>query len=162
MNARIINSPVGELFIIANNSAVTGLYFADQEPSAHENVKLDINQCQVLDLAQKELSAYFKGKLKKFSVPIEFTTPYKTPFRLKIWHELLKIPYGETISYGELARLIGNPKAARAVGGANNKNPISIIVPCHRVIGANGKLVGFGGGLEKKLALLELERKYKT
>jgi methylated-DNA-[protein]-cysteine S-methyltransferase len=110
---------------------------------------------KVLDLCQQELADYFAGKLKKFTVPLN--PPQSTPFRMKVWDVLKTIPYGKTITYKELAVRIGNPKAIRAVGGANHHNPISIIVPCHRVIGANGSLTGFGGGLNAKEYLLKLE-----
>lgn len=102
-----------------------------------------------------ELDEYFAGDRKQFDVPLTFIGG--TPFQRKVWHALRNIPYGEVRSYKDIASAIGTPKAVRAVGGANNKNPISIIVPCHRVIGSNGALVGYGGGLEKKEYLLKLE-----
>ena len=105
--------------------------------------------------AADQLAAYFKGELKAFNLAIE---PQGTRFQEQVWEELVKIPYGETISYGQLAERVGNPKAARAVGMANKKNPIPIIIPCHRVIGKNGRLTGFGGGLDIKARLLELEQ----
>lgn len=107
----------------------------------------------------KQLEEYIDGKRKEFSIPI-FTKG--TPFQEKVWEELRKIPYGETICYEELAKRIGNPKASRAVGMANNKNPICIITPCHRVIGKNGKLVGYASGVDKKEALLILENENKS
>ncbi|MEE9168363.1 MAG: methylated-DNA--[protein]-cysteine S-methyltransferase, partial [bacterium] len=97
---------------------------------------------------------YFRGKRMTFSVPIRFDG---TDFQNKVWHALTEIPYGQTVTYKEVAEKIGNPKAVRAVGNANNRNPIAIVVPCHRVIGADGKLVGYGGGLEMKEKLLKLE-----
>jgi methylated-DNA-[protein]-cysteine S-methyltransferase len=103
----------------------------------------------------RQLTAYFQGRLRHFDVPV---APAGTAFQQAVWSELQNIPYGETISYGELARRLGNPKAVRAVGLANGSNPISIIIPCHRVIGSNGTLVGYGGGLSTKQALLALER----
>jgi len=108
----------------------------------------------VIDACSQELDAYFTGKLKSFTVPIRLVG---TDFRMKVWNELCNIPYGETISYKELAQRIGNPRAIRAVGGANHHNPVSIIVPCHRVIGAGGGLTGYGGGLDNKSFLLKLE-----
>ncbi|MDD4309672.1 MAG: methylated-DNA--[protein]-cysteine S-methyltransferase [Candidatus Cloacimonetes bacterium] len=105
-----------------------------------------------------QLDSYFQGKLQEFDLPF-FATG--TVFQLMVWEELMKIPYGETISYGELAKRIGKPKASRAVGGALNKNPVAILVPCHRVLGAKGKLTGFAGGLSVKSTLLELERQHK-
>jgi len=100
------------------------------------------------------LAEYFDGKRRRFDLPVDL---YGTPFQLRVWRELKKIPYGEVRSYKELARAIGSPKAVRAVGGANNKNPVPILVPCHRVIGSNGSLVGYGGGLSIKEYLLKLE-----
>jgi methylated-DNA-[protein]-cysteine S-methyltransferase len=102
-----------------------------------------------------QLRAYFKGELKEFDLPL---APMGTPFQLKVWQALRTIPYGELVSYKTLAEAIGNPKAARAVGGANGKNPIPIIVPCHRCIGSDGSLTGFGGGLDTKKRLIDLER----
>jgi methylated-DNA-[protein]-cysteine S-methyltransferase len=109
----------------------------------------------VLDLAQRELDAYFAGVLREFTVKL---APQGTGFQKKVWAALLTIPYGATRSYGQQAAAIGAPKASRAVGAANGRNPIAIIIPCHRVIGANGSLTGFGGGMERKRILLDLER----
>jgi methylated-DNA-[protein]-cysteine S-methyltransferase len=106
----------------------------------------------------RQLHAYFDGKLKNFDLPLSLEG---TEFQLRVWKSLCAIPYGQTISYGQLARRIGSPKAARAVGLANGSNPIPIIVPCHRVIGSNGSLVGYGGGLSNKKALLFLEKKHE-
>lgn len=106
-----------------------------------------------------QLTAYFKGALRHFEVPV---APQGTAFQQQVWSALQQIPYGETLSYGELARRLGNPKAVRAVGLANGANPISVIIPCHRVIGSNGSLVGYGGGLATKQALLALERGQRT
>ena len=111
---------------------------------------------RAFDELEQQLRAYFSGELENFTVPL---SPEGTPFQQKVWSELLKIPYGETISYGELARRIGNPNASRAVGLANGSNPIPIIIPCHRVIGSNGKLTGYGGGLPIKEKLLALEKR---
>jgi methylated-DNA-[protein]-cysteine S-methyltransferase len=104
----------------------------------------------------RQLRAYFAGDLETFDLPL---APAGTPFQLAVWRELCKIPYGKTISYGELARHLGNPNASRAVGLANGANPIPIVIPCHRVIGSNGKLTGYGGGLPIKEKLLALERR---
>jgi methylated-DNA-[protein]-cysteine S-methyltransferase len=106
--------------------------------------------------AVRQLRAYFAGELQAFDLPL---APQGTPFQLAVWKHLCEIPYGETISYGELARRIGNPNASRAVGLANGSNPIPIVIPCHRVIGSNGKLTGYGGGLPIKEKLLGLERR---
>ncbi|WP_418236061.1 methylated-DNA--[protein]-cysteine S-methyltransferase [Comamonas serinivorans] len=108
----------------------------------------------VLDATQAQLAAYFEGRLRAFELPL---TPSGTPFQLKVWQALCAIPYGQTCSYGDLADRLDNPKAVRAVGAANGRNPIPIVVPCHRVIGANGSLIGFGGGLPIKRVLLDLE-----
>ena len=104
----------------------------------------------------KQLDEYFSGKRKTFDVPLDAKG---TKFQKQVWRELQKIPFGKTLSYGDIAKKIKNPKASRAVGGANNKNPIAIVVPCHRVIGANGKLVGYAGGLHRKAWLLKHERR---
>ncbi|MFH0845150.1 MAG: methylated-DNA--[protein]-cysteine S-methyltransferase [Pseudomonadota bacterium] len=105
-----------------------------------------------------ELDAYFSGRLRDFSVPLDLRG---TDFQRRIWDLLLKIPYGETRTYGQIARAVGDPKAGRAVGHANGRNPVSIIVPCHRVIGVKGKLVGYGGGLDRKKALIDLEARFR-
>jgi methylated-DNA-[protein]-cysteine S-methyltransferase len=110
---------------------------------------------QVLSEAARQLSAYFKGELRKFDLPLDFAG---TPFQIRVWQELLKIPYAETRSYAEIAAAIGSPLAVRAVGAANGANPLAIVVPCHRVVGASGKLVGYGGGIEMKRRLLSMER----
>ncbi|MCH5249925.1 MAG: methylated-DNA--[protein]-cysteine S-methyltransferase [Lachnospiraceae bacterium] len=109
----------------------------------------------LLKESKKQLKEYFAGKRREFDLPISL---HGTDFRKKVWNVLRSIPYGETLSYGEVAAQIGNPKASRAVGGANNKNPVMIIVPCHRVIGADGSLTGFGGGLPAKEYLLAMEK----
>jgi methylated-DNA-[protein]-cysteine S-methyltransferase len=148
------NSPVGLLEITANNNAVTGLYFADTEGKRDEE-----NTGPVLNECVKQLTEYFSGKRKVFEIKVN---PAGTPFQKSVWNELLKIPFGETVSYGEIAERIGNPKSVRAVGLANGSNPVSIIIPCHRVIGKSGSLVGYGGGIENKRFLLELERKHSN
>ena len=108
--------------------------------------------------AQRQLEEYFRGERTRFDLPLQ---PKGTPFQLAVWRALTEIPYGETASYGDVARAVGRPKAFRAVGMANHCNPIPIIVPCHRVIGSDGRLTGYAGGLEIKRALLELEQKWK-
>lgn len=113
---------------------------------------------EILEEAEKQILEYFKGKRKEFRLPLKLKG---TDFQKRVWKALEEIPYGETRSYEEIAEAVHSPKAFRAVGNANNKNPISIILPCHRVIGKGGKLVGYGGGLDKKEFLLELERKFK-
>lgn len=113
-------------------------------------------ETELLQKAAEELREYVEGRRKDFDLPLR---PQGTPFRQRVWEALCTIPYGETRSYKDIAHAVGNEKACRAVGGANNKNPIPIFIPCHRVIGADGKLVGYGGGLEMKIKLLELEKR---
>ncbi len=154
MRYREIDSPVGRLLLAGEDDALSLLYFQDGphplEPGADW-----IHDPSAFAAAGRQLQEYFAGKRQQFSLQL---APRGTPFQLRVWQELRKIPYGETISYGELARRIGKPKASRAVGAANGRNPISIVVPCHRVIGANGTLTGFGGGIDNKRTLLALER----
>lgn len=149
-------SPVGELLLISNGEHLTGLYM---ENSAHpvevQSEWIESEHSPVFQKTVVQLSEYFNGTLTSFDLPLKMQG---TAFQKKVWAALEEIPYGETISYKKLATRIGNPKASRAVGLANGKNPISIIVPCHRVIGANGDLVGYGGGLRRKAQLLELEK----
>jgi methylated-DNA-[protein]-cysteine S-methyltransferase len=146
------DSPVGLLEITADENAVTGLYFADSNGKRD-----DENTGNILKDCLAQLTEYFAGKRTVFDINVN---PAGTPFQKSVWNELLKIPYGETVSYGEIAERIGNPKSVRAVGLANGSNPVSIIIPCHRVIGKNGSLVGYGGGIENKRFLLELEKRY--
>ena len=145
----VVPSPVGRLRLDEQDGAITGVN-RTQEALIPPATPL-LAECA------RQLSAYFEGRLTAFDLPIRQTG---TPFQLKVWQALLRIPYGQTCSYGDLARMIGQPSAARAVGGANHHNPICIIVPCHRVIGADGSLTGYGGGVDMKQYLLELERKY--
>lgn len=145
-------SPVGMICMEEQDGAVTGVYI-DKEFTTEDRSR-DV-ETPVLKEARRQLSEYFLKQRKEFDLPL---APQGTEFQKKVWEALCTIPYGETRSYGEIARQIGNSKASRAVGGANNKNHIMIVIPCHRVIGANGALVGFGGGLDVKEYLLELER----
>ncbi len=151
--------PFGPITITSDGESITGIYMADHKngPIVEPDWILDAD-CSVINTASEQLSQYFSGALSAFDLPLK---PAGTPFQLSVWRALLNIPYGETISYGQLAERLDNPKAVRAVGLANGKNPISIVVPCHRVIGANGKLVGYGGGLNRKAALLHLEQRGK-
>ena len=147
-------SPLGKL-LLTGHQLLEGLHF----PKGKTRVEPEKDWVYKEDLfleAIDQLEAYFKGELTEFDLKLNARG---THFQNKVWQQLLKIPYGETISYGELAKRIGNPKASRAVGMANGKNPISIIVPCHRVIGKNGSLTGFGGGIEAKKFLLDLEKR---
>lgn len=147
-----MDSPIGRLRIEDDGKAIIALHiFGNKECYAE-------NESPLLQEAKKQLEEYFAGNRREFDLPISL---HGTDFQQKVWNALRAIPYGTTLSYGEVAAKIGNPKASRAVGGANNKNPIMIIVPCHRVIGANGSLVGFGGGLSAKEYLLALEKDNK-
>jgi len=157
MGTILYTSPFGKIFVSANEGKITELYFKGgvTTPSSLGETKIKTAEdSAVLEKVKHELDLYFAGKLKEFTVPVN---PAGTAFRKTVWQALQAIPYGKTVSYKELAVQIGNPKAVRAVGGANHNNPISIIIPCHRVIGANGKLVGYGGGLGVKEFLLKLE-----
>lgn len=147
MKYAVIPSPAGPVRIDEEAGAIVAVNFADEA--------LRPPGSPLLQEAVRQLHAYFHGALTAFDLPIRLSG---TPFRMKCWEALQAIPYGETISYGEQARRIGSPKAVRAVGGANHHNPISIIVPCHRVIGADGTLTGYGGGLDKKEWLLAHEQ----
>lgn len=150
-------SPIGILVMEEDGEAITDVYL-DRSTDLCEREN-NTQESALLQEAKKQLQEYFAGKRKKFDLPIK---PQGTDFQRKVWTALQTIPYGETCSYGEIAAKIGNPKAARAVGGANNKNPILIVIPCHRVIGADGSMVGFGCGLPAKEYLLSLERKKIT
>lgn len=145
-------SPIGPILLASDGTSLTGLYLAPSSPIDARWVRRD--DAPLFAETRRQLGAYFEGRLTEFDLPL---APHGTPFQARVWEELRKIPYRVTISYGELARRVGNPNASRAVGLANGRNPISIIVPCHRVIGANGQLTGYGGGLSRKEALLALE-----
>ncbi|MDQ6705010.1 MAG: methylated-DNA--[protein]-cysteine S-methyltransferase [Acidobacteriota bacterium] len=146
-----IESPIGELLLTADARGLTGLLMNAKakipDESSHRNDA-------VFHEAKRQIDAYFAGALKVFDLPIVFTG---TPFQNDVWKALCDIPFGETLSYGSLARRVGRPAASRAVGAANGRNPISIIVPCHRVIGADGSLTGYGGGMDRKRWLLHHE-----
>ena len=156
---RIDDSPVGPLLLAGNHEGLHVLSFGVGSRPRNVDPSWVADATGVLTGVRKELDEYFAGRLKKFMTPLAFAG---TPFQHQVWTELCRIPYGETISYLELANRIRNAKAVRAVGMANGANPIAIIVPCHRVIGSNGSLTGFGGGLPTKRALLELERGQRT
>ena len=151
-----IKSPVGELMLVADDTALTGVYFAghDHIPAASEGWRRDA-QHPVLRKAALQLQEYLSGKRTIFEIPLRLTG---TDFQEKVWQQIARIPYGETISYAELAKRAGAPQAIRAAGTTTGRNPVSIIVPCHRVVGKNGGLGGFGGGLDRKRFLLSLER----
>jgi methylated-DNA-[protein]-cysteine S-methyltransferase len=148
-----MDSPVGTLLLVAREDGLTHLLFADTTRMRPEGDGTRA-AAGILAETERQLNEYFVGRRREFDVPLSSSG---TDFQLAVWCGLRDIPFGETISYGELARRIGREKAVRAVGAANGANPISIIVPCHRVIGANRRLTGFGGGLPAKKTLLELE-----
>ena len=150
-----MTSPVGLLKLVATDSALVAVLWENENPNRVRLAELIENvQHPILLETQKQLNEYFVGQRQVFDLPLDFEG---TEFQQKVWQALLTIPFGETRSYKQIAEQIGNVKAVRAVGAANGKNPISIIAPCHRVVGANGKLVGFAGGLENKDVLLKLE-----
>lgn len=168
-NKCYVRTPIGIICIEEDGEAVTDLYL-DREYQKQYHVGrnetkteadnppmgfVDEPQTELLKRAGTELMEYFQGKRKEFTLPL---SPRGTEFQKKVWEALRSIPYGETRSYGEIAAQVGNPRAARAVGGANNKNPIMIFIPCHRVVGADGSLTGFACGLEAKKYMLDLER----
>jgi methylated-DNA-[protein]-cysteine S-methyltransferase len=153
-----MESPVGPLLLVADDAGLREILFVNGRHHAKPNPEWSEDEAPVKE-TMRQLRAYFAGKLERFDLPL---APQGTPFQLDVWRRLCEIPYGETISYGELARKIGNPNASRAVGLANGSNPIPIVIPCHRVIGSNGKLTGYGGGLPIKEKLLALERKQLT
>lgn len=145
-------SPIGVIKIQGNTDGLESLYFVDED-----KVSTEIHPC--LKECISQLDEYFKGTRENFSIDLCIEG---TPFRKKVWEELIKIPYGETCSYIDIAKAIGNEKAVRAVGGANHNNKISVIIPCHRVIGKDGKLTGYGGGLWRKEWLLNHEKHFKA
>lgn len=148
-------SPVGELTLIASESGLAAVLWEKDNPNrVRINLGCEDKNNALLLAAEEQLNLYFDKQLTTFSLNLDFVG---TEFQKKVWMALTMIPFGQTRSYGEIAQLIGHPKAVRAVGAANGKNPISIIVPCHRVIGANGQLTGFAGGLANKSYLLSLE-----
>ena len=161
-----LTSPLGDLLALADEKYLYLLEFSghrelDDRIATLEKTletKKQSGTNAILTQTKKELEEYFDGKRKAFTLPL---SPYGTVFQMKAWKALEQVRYGETRSYLEEATMIGNPKAVRAIGGANHANPLPIIIPCHRVIGKSGKLVGYGGGLERKVWLLEHEKKYK-
>jgi methylated-DNA-[protein]-cysteine S-methyltransferase len=157
---KIILSPVGELKLVASDEGLVAILWENDNP---KRVKLgalvENSDHPILLETERQLKEYFQGKRKSFSLKLDLMG---TKFQNDVWQALMAIPFGETRSYGQLARQLGNPRATRAVGAANGKNPISIVVPCHRVIGASGKLTGFAGGLKTKAHLLELESNQKV
>lgn len=149
-----MESPVGDLLLTASRDGLSGIYFEGECPPVKEDWRGGTD-CPVLKAARKQLCEYFAGERRTFDLPL--APQAGTAFQRRVWKALEAIPWGETRSYGAIARRIRKPKAVRAVGAANGANPIPIVVPCHRVIGANGKLTGYGGGLWRKRKLLALE-----
>ena len=154
-------SSLQPVVLTSDGESLTGLYLSEraqaeitQKATGAADWVQDDNAAPFAEVKQ-QLEAYFAGRRTTFDLPLKLEG---TPFQKQVWDELRKLPYGVTVSYGELARRIGNPKACRAVGLANGQNPVSIVVPCHRVIGANGKLTGYSGGVSRKVTLLALER----
>jgi methylated-DNA-[protein]-cysteine S-methyltransferase len=148
-----VDSPVGALLATADDCGLTGLYFTPSKYPPEDDGTWRRDDVRFAAV-RAQLAAYFAGELTAFDLPL---APVGTPFQMRVWRALCDIPFGETVSYGTLARRIGAASASRAVGHANGQNPISIIVPCHRVVGADGSLTGFGGGLPRKRFLLQHE-----
>jgi methylated-DNA-[protein]-cysteine S-methyltransferase len=149
-----VDSPIGRLLLTSDGTALTGLYTRPSKKMPCTDGWIEGTTVRPLAAAIRQLSEYFAGARREFDLSLRLQG---TAFRGRVWEELTRIPFGRTLSYAELARRIGKPGASRAVGLANGANPVSIIVPCHRVIGSDGSLTGYGGGLERKLWLLEHE-----
>ena len=145
-------SEIGPLEVVGNQKGILTITFVEDDFEADRNLPAGMTECL------RQLDEYFKGKRQKFSVPLLVEG---TDFQKAVWRQLQKIPFGQTVSYGDVARAVGSPEAFRAVGNANNKNPIPLIIPCHRVIGSDGKLVGFGGGIWRKEWLLDHEKSFQ-
>jgi methylated-DNA-[protein]-cysteine S-methyltransferase len=154
MPTRLVLTPLGELTLVASLRGLRGILWEGQSPPGTEPAH---GREDVLDAAARQLEAYFAGELRRFDLPLDLAG---TEFQLAAWRALADIPYGTTISYGEQARRLGRPRAVRAVGAANGRNPLPIVLPCHRLVGADGSLVGFGGGLARKRLLLEHEAQF--
>ena len=154
MNYAYLDTPIGTLLIAGDSTAVHRITFPQRGRAAKPEPEWQESQRGPVGVATRQLREYFAGKRAEFDLPI---APAGTAFQRTVWRQLQEIPYGETISYGELARRVGNPKASRAVGSANGANPLPIVIPCHRVIAGDGTLGGFGGGLPTKQTLLALE-----
>lgn len=152
---KTVASPVGELTLVASDKGLAAILWENDDPDRVRLAPRSEDRAHpVLREAERQLGEYFAGTREAFDLPLDF---HGTDFQKRVWQQLLAIPFGETRSYGEIARALGQPGASRAVGAANGKNPISIVAPCHRVIGSGGALTGFAGGLEAKQRLLALE-----
>jgi len=152
---RRIDSPVGTLTLVASDRHLVAIAWQTEGEAAPFDAEPETEAHPVLDETERQLRAYFAGERRDFDLPLDFRG---TDFQRRVWRALLAIPFGETRSYRDIATQLGQPSATRAVGAANGRNPIPIVAPCHRVIGANGSLTGFGGGLENKALLLDLEQ----
>ncbi len=150
----VVESPIGPLTLVARDRVLIGLYMREHRHRPEKSTFGAATDDGFADAIQ-QLDEYFRGERTGFDLPM---TPQGTPFQAKVWQALRGIPYGEKVTYGQLATTIGRPTASRAVGLATGRNPISVVVPCHRVVGSNGKLTGYGGGIERKRLLLEHER----
>lgn len=158
MKHKLIPSPVGKLKLVVSARGLTAILWENDDPERVPcEPSRESHDDPVLNEAERQLKEYFEGKRTCFSLPLD---PHGTEFQKRVWAALRAIPFGKTRTYGEIAREIGKPTASRAVGAANGKNPLSIVVPCHRVIGASGELTGFAGGLEAKARLLALEQAF--
>lgn len=146
-----IPTPLGSLLLVSDGEALVAATFDGAAPDGAAD-----GGCSVLETARREVGAYFAGEPVAFGVPVRLEG---TPFQRRVWAALREIPHGETLSYAALAERLGDPRAVRAVGAANGQNPVAVVVPCHRVIGADGSLTGYAGGVERKRALLDLERR---
>ena len=157
----LLPSPIGVLTLVASDEGLRSVIFESEThgPRRFDAELVDDPRHPVLVAAVEQLDAYFARDLKEFDLPLDLVG---TEFQVAVWRALASIPYGETVSYAEQARRIGRPSATRAVGAANGRNPVPVVLPCHRVIGANGSLTGFGGGLDTKAKLLELESAQRT
>lgn len=151
----MVPSIVGDLYLVASEKGLKGIFWKEQPVPRPESLQESDHAVKVLALAVRELTAYFAGQLRSFTVTLDVAG---TPFQKEVWQQLQKIPYGQTCSYKDIASGIKNPKAVRAVGSANGRNPLAIIIPCHRVIAADGTLGGYSGGLDIKTKLLSLEQ----
>ncbi|HRN61524.1 MAG TPA: methylated-DNA--[protein]-cysteine S-methyltransferase [Luteimonas sp.] len=154
VHTTIVDSPVGPLFVAADDAGLRAIEFRDNRHPIRRDDDWREGDNAILRRARKQLAEYFAGKRQAFDLPL---SPRGTEFQRKVWTTLATIPYGSTLSYAQLASRVGRPAASRAVGAANGRNPLPIVLPCHRVIGADGSLTGFGGGLPTKQFLLKLE-----
>jgi methylated-DNA-[protein]-cysteine S-methyltransferase len=152
---KMVDSPIGRLKLVATDKGLAGILWENDRPRrVRLHIETEDNRNPVLIETERQLREYFAGQRQEFALKLDLAG---TAFQRKVWNALLTIPFGETRSYGQIARQIGNPNAVRAVGAANGRNPVSIIAPCHRVIGSTGKLTGFAGGLDAKARLLAFE-----